>query len=74
MVRLVSWLLRGQCLWHEEPIFDRDETGAIFRCPRCLHSWPRLQDATEPPRQVTPAHARTVGHAAPAHTPRTVTA
>ncbi|MGE0039975.1 MAG: hypothetical protein AB7H88_10375 [Vicinamibacterales bacterium] len=74
MVRLVSWLVRGQCLWHDEPIFDRDETGAIFRCPRCLHSWPRLQDATEPPRQVMPASVRAVVTTPRPHAPRTATA
>ncbi len=43
MVNLVSWFMRGQCLRHEEPMFDRDASGAIFRCPRCLHTWPRFQ-------------------------------
>jgi hypothetical protein len=41
MVNLMSRLLRGQCLRHAEPLFDRDATGAIFRCPHCLAAWPR---------------------------------
>jgi hypothetical protein len=36
-----SWLLGG-CWRHADPIFDRDATGPIFRCPRCLQTWPRL--------------------------------
>ena len=45
MVNLMSWFMRGQCLRHAEPLFDRDASGAIFRCPRCLHTWPRFQSA-----------------------------
>ena len=45
MVNLMSWFVRGQCLRHAEPMYDRDATGAIFRCPRCLHTWPRFQSA-----------------------------
>jgi hypothetical protein len=45
MANLMSWFLRGQCLRHAEPMFDRDATGAIFRCPRCMHTWPRFQSA-----------------------------
>ena len=45
MGNLMSWFVRGQCLRHAEPMFDRDETGAIFRCPQCLHTWPRFQSA-----------------------------
>jgi len=45
MMNLMSWFIRGQCLRHAEPLFDRDASGAIFRCPRCLHSWPRFQNA-----------------------------
>lgn len=41
MVNLMSRFLRGQCWRHAEPIFDRDATGAIFRCPHCLAAWPR---------------------------------
>lgn len=45
MINLMSWFVEGQCLRHAEPMFDRDETGAIFRCPQCLHTWPRFQSA-----------------------------
>ena len=45
MMNLMAWFARGQCLRHAEPMFDRDETGAIFRCPHCLHTWPRFQSA-----------------------------
>ncbi|MGE3275902.1 MAG: hypothetical protein AB7O67_12370 [Vicinamibacterales bacterium] len=48
MANFMAWLTRGQCLVHAEPIYDRDETGAIFRCPRCLHTWPRLHTPQEP--------------------------
>ena len=74
MVNLVSWFVRGQCLWHEEPIFDRDETGAIFRCPRCLHSWPRLtvdaEPQVEPDRRLIPASARVMANATSARVGR----
>jgi hypothetical protein len=70
MVNLVNWFVRGQCIWHDEPIFDRDETGAIFRCPRCLHSWPRLhgdvEPSIEPDRRLMPASARVIASAASA--------
>jgi hypothetical protein len=40
---LSAWLSRGRCLWHADPIFDRNERGeAMFRCPDCLNTWPIL--------------------------------
>ncbi len=51
MKPVFDWLLRGRCMRHAEPLFDRDEHGhAIFRCPRCLVTWeylPELQPAAE---------------------------
>jgi hypothetical protein len=45
MSRLLDWLLRGRCLRHRDPLFDRDRAGlAVFRCPRCLATWPILPD------------------------------
>lgn len=43
MASMLDWLVKERCLWHAEPIFDRDAAGhAIFRCPRCMTTWPIL--------------------------------
>jgi hypothetical protein len=40
---LFEWLVKERCLWHAEPMFDRDLSGqAVFRCPRCMATWPIL--------------------------------
>jgi hypothetical protein len=45
MRRLLAWFLRGECLRHSEPLFDRDSRGhAMFRCPRCLATWAILPE------------------------------
>ena len=41
----LEWLVKERCLWHAEPMFDRDVAGhAMFRCPRCMATWPILAD------------------------------
>jgi hypothetical protein len=43
MPSLLEWLVKERCLWHAEPMFDRDLAGhAVFRCPRCMTTWPIL--------------------------------
>jgi hypothetical protein len=43
MSSLLEWLVRDRCVWHAEPMFDRDGSGhAVFRCPRCMATWPIL--------------------------------
>ena len=50
MPSLLEWLTRERCLWHAEPIFDRDLAGhAVFRCPRCMETWPILADQRRRP-------------------------
>jgi hypothetical protein len=45
MASLLEWLVKERCLWHAEPMFDRDLSGqAVFRCPRCMATWPILPD------------------------------
>jgi hypothetical protein len=45
MPSLLEWLVKERCLWHAEPMFDRDLVGnAVFRCPRCMATWPILPD------------------------------
>ena len=53
MPSLLEWLVRERCLWHAEPMFDRDLSGhAMFRCPRCMATWPILPDH-RPRRSIT---------------------
>lgn len=53
MASLIDWLTKERCLWHAEPIFDRDRSGrAMFRCPRCMATWPIL--AKQATRERTP--------------------
>lgn len=43
MASLLDWLVKERCVWHAEPLFDRDLRGeAVFRCPRCMTTWPIL--------------------------------
>jgi hypothetical protein len=45
MLSFLDRLLRERCLWHAEPLFDRDAVGtAVFRCPRCMKTWPILPE------------------------------
>lgn len=45
MPSLLEWFVKERCLWHAEPLFDRDPSGhAVFRCPRCMATWPVLSD------------------------------
>ena len=45
MPSLFEWLVKDRCLWHAEPMFDRDLAGhAVFRCPRCMATWPILPE------------------------------
>ena len=54
MPSLLEWLVKERCLWHAEPMFDRDLTGhAVFRCPRCMATWPILPNQS--PRRPLPA-------------------
>lgn len=47
MASMLDWLVKERCLWHAEPIFDRDGAGhAVFRCPRCMTTWPILPGQT----------------------------
>ena len=57
MASLLDWLVKERCLWHADPIFDRDRSGrAVFRCPRCMSTWPIL--AQQVPRRSPAAHSR----------------
>lgn len=48
-----EWLTKERCLWHDEPVFDRDGAGhAMFRCPRCMETWAILPDSR--PRSAFP--------------------
>jgi hypothetical protein len=54
MASWFEWLTKERCLWHAEPVFDRDGAGhAMFRCPRCMETWPILSDSR--PRSAFPA-------------------
>ncbi len=45
MFAFLDSLLKERCLWHAEPLFDRDTVGAaVFRCPRCMKTWPILPE------------------------------
>lgn len=45
MLPFLDNLLKERCLWHAEPLFDRDAVGAaVFRCPRCMKTWPILPE------------------------------
>ena len=45
MLPFLDTLLKDRCLWHAEPLFDRDAVGAaVFRCPRCMKTWPILPE------------------------------
>lgn len=45
MLPFLDNLLKERCLWHAEPLFDRDALGAaVFRCPRCMKTWPILPE------------------------------
>ena len=55
MPSLLEWLTKERCLWHAEPMFDRDGAGhAIFRCPRCMETWPILHDQVRRPLRSAP--------------------
>lgn len=54
MATILARVLRG-CWWkHADPIFDRDATGPLYRCPRCFATWPRGTARRVPPK-VPPA-------------------
>lgn len=38
---MIAWLL-GRCWRHRDPMFDSVDGQPVFRCPKCLHTWPRL--------------------------------
>jgi hypothetical protein len=60
MSSLLEWLTKERCLWHAEPIFDRDLAGqSVFRCPRCMDTWPILpaQRPHHPPAAPLPFEA-----------------
>jgi hypothetical protein len=31
-----------RCWRHQPPMFDTEDGKPVFRCPKCLHTWPRL--------------------------------
>lgn len=72
MASLLEWLVKERCLWHAEPMFDRDLGGnAVFRCPRCMETWPILPDQRSRrtlhvplPFEASRARRRVVRHAA----------
>jgi hypothetical protein len=60
MRRLLAWLVRGECLRHSDPLFDRDPQGrAVFRCQRCLATWAILPDLA--PRRMAGATSEPIG-------------
>jgi hypothetical protein len=64
MNRLLAWLVRGECLRHADPLFDRDPLGhAVFRCPRCLATWPILPGLS---RRLPPAPPAAIAEWRPA--------
>lgn len=51
MSRWLAWWVKGECLFrHAEPLHDRVDGVACFRCPACLATWPVLvgQGRTRP--------------------------
>lgn len=70
MASLLDWLVKERCLWHASPIFDRDTAGrAVFRCPRCMATWPILPHQAPRRSHVTAARheASRVVHARVSH-------
>ena len=63
MTSILTRVLRGCWCKHADPIFDRDASGSLYCCPRCVTTYPRGLTQGAPPEapHAAPVESRSLG-------------